>query len=128
LANSAFIAGQPLEAGGSAAAATSVAIALNLLGADPERGAGESREENECAEKGGEGGGGDGDEAGMRLEFRHTRRTGAQEGFTRLLGRRHGEEGGEARVAAEAVADAQKHHLAWPNCEILRGQFHITTW
>jgi len=28
-----------------------------------------------------------------------------------LLGRRHGEEGGEARVAAEAVADAQKHHL-----------------
>jgi hypothetical protein len=30
-----------------------------------------------------------------------------------LLGRRHGEEGGEAQVA-EAVADAQKHHLAWP--------------
>jgi hypothetical protein len=28
-----------------------------------------------------------------------------------LLGRRHGEEGGEAQVA-EAVADAQKHHLA----------------
>ena len=55
MANSAFIVGQPLAAGGSAAAATSVAIALNLLGADPERGAGESREKSECAEKWGRG-------------------------------------------------------------------------
>lgn len=52
MANSAFIAGQPLEAGGFGTAAASEAIALSLLGADPDRGAGKSREKSECEEGG----------------------------------------------------------------------------
>lgn len=58
-ANSAFIAGHPLEAGGSAAAAASVAIVLDLLGTEP---AGEAAERagggSEGTSGGGEGRGG----------------------------------------------------------------------
>ena len=53
LANSAFIAGHPLEAGGPAAAA-SVAIVLDLLGAEPVGGAGEKVERSESASGGAE--------------------------------------------------------------------------
>jgi hypothetical protein len=100
LANSAFIAEQPAEAGGGAA---SVAIVLNLLGAGPAVDAGDRAADGENAER----------ECGGRR-----RRAGGGRGVTRRngfaaglgLGRRHGDGdgGGEGMVkqAAEAVAGA----------------------